>query len=163
MQRIHRFPALALMATTTMFALAGSIAASIATAEQGSPSAHSARAAKVTLRHTRLGAILATSSGFTLYDFTRDRPNRNSCVAIRECPQFWPAYTTTGRPVAGPGVRRSLLSSIRIAGGRSQVTYAGHPLYLYSGDSGPGETSYVGESMFGGRWNALNSSGHTVK
>jgi predicted lipoprotein with Yx(FWY)xxD motif len=162
MQRIPRFPALAL-ATTMMFALTGSIAASITTVAQGSPSAHAARAAKVTLRHTHLGTILATSSGFTLYEFTRDRTNHNSCVTIRECPQFWPAYTTTGRPSAGPGVRSSLLSSIRIAGGRSQVTYAGHPLYLYSGDSSPGETSYVGESAFGGRWYALNSSGRTIR
>ena len=117
----------------------------------------------MTLRHTRLGNILATSSGFTLYEFTRDRGPHNSCVSIRECSGTWPPYTTNGRPTAGPGVRASLLSSIRIAGGKTQVTYAGHPLYLYSGDSGPGETSYVGESMFGGRWYALNGSGGAVR
>ncbi|MFI4993711.1 MAG: hypothetical protein ACHQCH_08880 [Solirubrobacterales bacterium] len=54
------------------------------------------------------------------------------------------------------------MSSIRSAGGK-QVTYAGHPLYTYSGDSGPGETSYVGEKQFGGTWYAINASGHTVK
>jgi predicted lipoprotein with Yx(FWY)xxD motif len=155
MQRTHIFLAAL---------LAGAVSASIAAAAQaGAPTAHASRAAKVQLRHTRLGSILVSSSGFTLYKFTRDHGARNSCVRIRECPQTWPAYTTSGRPAAGAGVRASLLSSVRIAGGKTQVTYAGHPLYLYSGDSRPGETSYVGENAFGGRWYALNSSGATVR
>jgi predicted lipoprotein with Yx(FWY)xxD motif len=147
---------------TVLLACAASVSGA-ALAQGSVPAAHAARAAKVTLRHTRLGSILATSSGFTLYEFTRDRGPHNSCVSIRECSGTWPPYTTSGRPTAGPGVKASLLSSIRIAGGKTQVTYAGHPLYLYSADSGPGETSYVGESMFGGRWYALNASGGVVR
>jgi predicted lipoprotein with Yx(FWY)xxD motif len=147
---------------TVLLACAASVSGA-ALAQGAVPAAHAARAAKVTVRHTRLGNILATSTGFTLYEFTRDRGPRNSCVSIRECSGTWPPYTTSGRPTAGPGVRASLLSSIRIAGGKTQVTYAGHPLYLYSGDSGPGETSYVGESAFGGRWYALNASGGAVR
>jgi predicted lipoprotein with Yx(FWY)xxD motif len=144
--------------------LAGAVSVSGATVAQGAaPRAHAARAAKVTLRHTRLGNILATSSGFTLYEFTHDRGPHNSCVSIRECSSTWPPYTTSGRPSAGPGVRASLLSSIRIRGGKTQVTYAGHPLYLYTGDSRPGETSYVGENAFGGRWYALSASGGVVR
>lgn len=155
MQRTHIFLAAL---------LAGAVSASAgAAAQAGAPTAHASRAAKVQLRHTRLGSILVSSSGFTLYEFTRDHTNHNSCVSIRECSGTWPAYTTGGRPAAGPGVRASLLSSIRIAGGKTQVTYAGHPLYLYSGDSRPGETSYVGESAFGGRWYALNAAGRTVR
>jgi predicted lipoprotein with Yx(FWY)xxD motif len=147
----------------TVLLVCAASASGAALAQGAVPAAHAARAAKVTLRHTSLGNILATSSGFTLYEFTRDRGPHNSCVSIRECSGTWPPYTTSGRPAAGPGVRASLLSSIRIAGGKTQVTYAGHPLYLYSGDSGPGETSYVGESMFGGRWYALNASGGVVR
>jgi predicted lipoprotein with Yx(FWY)xxD motif len=146
--------------------LAGAVSVSAAAAvAQGTaaPAAHAARAARVTLRHTRLGNILATSSGFTLYEFTHDRGPHNSCVHISECSGTWPPYTTGGRPSAGPGVRASLLSSIRIPGGKTQVAYAGHPLYLYSGDSRPGETSYVGESAFGGRWYALSASGGVVR
>lgn len=155
MQRTHIFLAAL---------LAGAVSVSAAGVAQGAvPTAHAARAAKVTLRHTRLGNILATASGFTLYEFTHDHGAHNSCVSIRECSGTWPPYTTSGRPTAGPGVRASLLSSIRIPGGKTQVTYAGHPLYVYSGDSGPGETSYVGESVFGGRWYALTASGGVVK
>ncbi len=144
--------------------LIGAVSICAVTVAQGAaPSAHAARAAKVTLRHTRLGNILAASSGFTLYEFTHDRGPHNSCVTIHECSGTWPPYTTSGRPVAGPGVRASLLSAIKIPGGKTQVTYAGHPLYIYSGDSSPGETSYVGESIFGGRWYALSASGGTVR
>jgi predicted lipoprotein with Yx(FWY)xxD motif len=131
-------------------------------AQGAGATAHAAAASEVVLRHTRLGSILTTSSGFTLYEFTRDHGPSNSCVKIRECPQAWPALETVGHPTAGPGVRSSLLSSIRIAGGASQVTYAGHPLYRYSADS-RGATDYVGVSAFGGNWYALSASGQAVK
>ncbi|HWY89708.1 MAG TPA: hypothetical protein VNY31_03475 [Solirubrobacteraceae bacterium] len=155
MQRTHIFLAVVLVGAVSASTVAG--------AQGGVPTAHSSRATKVQLRHTRLGNILVTSSGFTLYEFTRDHSSANTCVHIRECSGTWPALQTSGRPTAGPGVKASLLSTTRLPGGKTQVTYAGHPLYLYSGDSGPGETSYVGENAFGGRWYALNASGRTVK
>jgi predicted lipoprotein with Yx(FWY)xxD motif len=157
MQRTHTFLAAILAGAVSASAAAG------AAAQSAVPTAHAARAARVTLRHTRLGNILATSSGFTLYEFTHDHSSANTCVHIRECSGTWPALQTTGRPTAGPGVRASLLSTTRLPGGKTQVTYAGHPLYLYSGDSRPGETSYVGESVFGGRWYALSAAGGAIR
>jgi predicted lipoprotein with Yx(FWY)xxD motif len=133
-------------------------AVTVASAEPSIPSARFAGTATVQLRHTSLGSILVSSSGRTLYEFTRDHANKNSCTAIRGCSQAWPSLRAGGRPTAGSGVKASLLST---AGG--QVTYAGHPLYLYSGDSGPGKTSYVGVKQFGGAWYALNASGGAVK
>ncbi|MGA2321907.1 MAG: hypothetical protein ABSG95_14425 [Solirubrobacteraceae bacterium] len=138
-------------------------ASATASAHAGLPTAHSSRAAKVELRRTSLGEILSTASGFTLYEFTRDRGKRNSCVGMSGCPQVWPALQTSGRPTPGPGVQASLLSTIKLPGGASQVTYAGHPLYLYSGDSAPGETGYVGVNAFGGAWDAINSAGHAIR
>jgi predicted lipoprotein with Yx(FWY)xxD motif len=145
-----------------VLALAAS-ASAIASASTGIATAHSSRVAKVGLRHTSLGEILVTSSGFTLYEFTRDRGDRDSCVSVSGCSRSWPALETSGKPTAGSGVKASLLSTIKLPGGASQVTYAGHPLYLYSGDSGPGETDYVGVSAFGGDWDAINAAGHAVK
>ncbi len=139
-------------------------AATVASAAQSRvPAAHFARAATVQLRHTSLGGILVSSSGRTLYEFTRDRAGRNSCAAIGGCSETWPPLRVSGRPSAGAGVKASLLSTIAAPGGGRQVTYAGHPLYLYSGDGGPGETSYVGARQFGGSWYALNASGGAVK
>ncbi|HTC59433.1 MAG TPA: hypothetical protein VK691_04865 [Solirubrobacteraceae bacterium] len=133
-------------------------AVTVASAKPSIPSARSSSAATVQLRHTSLGSILVSSSGRTLYEFTRDHANKSSCASIRGCSEIWPSLRANGRPTAGSGVRASLLST---SGG--QVTYAGHPLYLYSGDSGPGKTSYVGVKQFGGSWYALNASGGAVK
>jgi predicted lipoprotein with Yx(FWY)xxD motif len=117
----------------------------------------------VALRSTGLGRILVTGSGRTLYAFAHDGRNRDRCVSISGCTGVWPTLTVRGGPHAGAGVRGSLLSTIRLSNGRHQVTYAGHPLYSYVADSGPGQTSYVGVSQFGGTWLALRASGATVR
>jgi predicted lipoprotein with Yx(FWY)xxD motif len=143
--------------------LSASGLASVASAHSAPAVAKASRVARVGLRHTGIGTILASSSGRTLYEFTRDRPRSNSCVKVGGCPEIWPALKTSGKPTAGPGVRASLLSTITLRDGSKQVTYAGHALYLYSGDSGPGETSYVGVKAFGGSWYAIGSSGRAVK
>jgi predicted lipoprotein with Yx(FWY)xxD motif len=121
------------------------------------------RGAKVQVRHTALGGILADGRGMTLYVFTRDTRNHDRCVSISGCSGIWPAVKTNGQVSAAGGVRRSLLGTIKLAGGVRQVTYAGHPLYTYSGDSGPGQTDYVGVPQFGGTWYAINAAGRIVK
>jgi predicted lipoprotein with Yx(FWY)xxD motif len=143
--------------------LAGVATSASALASQSShrASAHVSRAAKIELRHTGVGAILVSSSGATLYEFTRDH-GHNSCVAIKGCAELWPALQSSSKPTAGSGVRASLLSTVKLSGGGEQVTYAGHPLYLYSAGE-PGSTSYVGFRSFGGTWDAINAAGHAVK
>jgi predicted lipoprotein with Yx(FWY)xxD motif len=49
----------------------------------------------------------------------------------------WPALTSNGRPHAGPGVSRKLLGTVYRRGIGDQVTYAGHPLYLFDPPSYP--------------------------
>jgi predicted lipoprotein with Yx(FWY)xxD motif len=146
----------------TAFLACTASASAIASVPTGMAMAHSSRIVKVELHHTSLGEILATSSGFTVYEFTRDRGDKNSCVSLSGCSRAWPALQASGKPAAGPGVKASLLSTIKLPGGASQLTYAGHPLYLYSGESGPGETGYVGVDAFGGDWDAINAAGHAV-
>jgi predicted lipoprotein with Yx(FWY)xxD motif len=125
--------------------------------------ASSSNRATVKVGNTSLGKILERKSGFTLYEFTRDRRNKDTCVSVRGCAATWPPLTTGGKPMAGPGVKSSLLGTITLAHGVKQVTYAGHPLYTYSGDSGPGQVDYVSTPEFGGTWNAANAAGHMVK
>jgi predicted lipoprotein with Yx(FWY)xxD motif len=151
MKRTQVFLAVALASTAS--------AATVASAHQSIPTARSSSAATVQLRHTSLGSILVSSSGRTLYEFTKDHAGKNSCAAISGCSEVWPSLKTNGKPTAGSGIKASLLSSTS----GKQVTYAGHPLYTYSGDSGPGKTSYVGAKSFGGTWYAVNASGGTVK
>jgi predicted lipoprotein with Yx(FWY)xxD motif len=116
---------------------------------------------KVQLRNTKAGKILVNGKGFTLYTFSKDKPNVDNCNS--NCARVWPPLTTKGKIVAGPGVKRSLLGTITISGGKKQVTYAKHPLYTYVADGGPGETSYIGVFQSGGRWYAINGAGNLIK
>jgi predicted lipoprotein with Yx(FWY)xxD motif len=149
------------IATTLAATLAAGLAAAVGA--QGQPGAQAANAAKVQLRSTGLGRILVSSAGFTLYRFTRDGRNSDACLMVSGCAKVWPPLTTSGRPLAGPGVKPSLLSSIRLPSGARQVTYAGHPLYLYAPASERGETYYVGATSFGGTWEAVSAAGRGVK
>lgn len=117
---------------------------------------------KLQLRQTKIGKILVNSRGFTVYAFTKDGRNKDNCVNITGCKGLWPLVKTSGTPLAGPGVKASLIGTIRLPHGVVQVTYAGHPLYTYALDSGPGQTFYINVSQFGGRWPALNASGQEL-
>ena len=121
------------------------------------------RSTKVQIRHTTIGTVLVNGRGLTLYVFTRDSRKADRCVAISGCTGVWPVLKTGAKPSAGPGVKRTLLGTIKLRNGTQQVTYAGHPLYTYIADSGPGETDYVGTPEFGGRWYALSPAGRVVK
>jgi predicted lipoprotein with Yx(FWY)xxD motif len=138
-------------------------AGAVAAFGSGGARAVVAKAAKVQLRHTEKGKILVNASGFTLYRFSRDPRNKDTCMGVENCAEIWPPLLTSGRPIAGSGVKSSLLSSIRLPNGRRQVTYAGHPLYMYSPSTERGETSYVGFSSYGGTWYAVNAAGKSVK
>jgi predicted lipoprotein with Yx(FWY)xxD motif len=138
------------------FAAMGDVASSAATAS-------AARTSTVKLAHTSLGEILVDGSGFTLYLFTRDRRNRDSCTGVSGCLGVWPALTTRTRPLVGPHVRRSLLGTIKLHGNVRQITYAGHPLYTYALDFARRSTLYVGAFEYGGFWYAVNAAGKTLK
>jgi len=134
-----------------------------ASAHTGAPAGRAARTVRVGLARTSHGRILATAAGFTLYEFSKDPRNRDTCAKVSECSSTWPPLTTSGSPVAGTGVKASLLSTIRLSGGTRQVTYAGHPLYTYAPATERGETVYIGAIQFGGTWYAVNAAGGRVR
>jgi predicted lipoprotein with Yx(FWY)xxD motif len=142
--------------------LAGAALAVATGATASVPTASAAAAPTVRLELTSAGKTLTDRSGFTLYIFTRDRHDRDRCASVSGCLGAWPALTTTSRPVAGAGVRASLLGTIKLHGDVRQVTYAGHPLYTDEADFGPRSTLNVGQSEYGGRWYAVNAAGHQV-
>jgi len=156
-KRIHL-----LLVSVLLVALAVT-ASSVALARSGTPSARAALFHTVELRQTKLGKILVTASGYTLYAFSKDSSGKDACAKIKGCLEAWPAKEAQGKPSGGPGVRASLLSTVKLPTGETQVAYAGHPLYIYAGDSGPGQTSYVGVKQFGGAWSAIDAAGKLVK
>ena len=105
-----------------------------------------------------LGQVLVDSEGHTLYAFSGDSPKESSCEGA--CEKAWPPLLVEhGEPQPSNGAAAARLGTIERADGSRQVTYAGHPLYSYSGDKQPGEAGGQGASAFGGTWGALKGSG----
>jgi len=101
------------------------------------------------------GDIVTDGAGRTLYLYTPDDSKSSpQCTSAGGCAATWPPLNTSGIPKAEGGVQQGLLGSED-----GQVTYNGHPLYDYSGDSGPGQTNGEGA---GGIWYVVSTSGNPV-
>ncbi len=103
------------------------------------------------------GKVLVDAGGMTLYAYSIDSPGVSRCSG--ECNKTWPPLVTTGAPRARGGVDGSLLSTFKRSGGATQVSYAGHPLYTYTGDTVPGE--YRGQGL-GNLWHVVSISGRVI-
>ncbi len=79
------------------------------------------------------------------------------------CAKGWPPVTTSGTPKAGHGVKASLLKTSKRAGGGTQVTYAGHPVYRFVGDAKPGQTNGEGVNAFGAEWYMVSPAGRAIE
>ena len=168
--------ALALAATP---ALASTATPAAATAAHHAPSG-----TEIIVADTAFGPSLAVGSGpfknYTLYYITSDHGHSYGCTTGATSTPIgpltctgpsndknaeWPAITTNGKPVAGPGVRRSLLGRVYRKGIGWQVTYAGHPLYLF--DDAPGAVTGEGWNEPGlppwhGIWWLISPDGQPV-
>jgi predicted lipoprotein with Yx(FWY)xxD motif len=105
-------------------------------------------------------SFLTDSSGRSLYLWTPDTNTKSMCSGA--CATAWPPLTANGAPTAGPGATASDLGTISRPDGTKQVTYAGHPLYYFAGDSGAGQTNGEGSNGFGAPWYLVSPSGQQV-
>ena len=103
---------------------------------------------------------LTDGSGRALYLWVADTGSKSVCSG--ECAQDWPPLTTTGTPSVAGGVKAGDLGTSARADGAEQVTYHGHPLYYYEGDSGPGTTTGQGSPQFGAKWWLVAPSGAAI-
>lgn len=145
---------LKLLTAVAASVIAASIAAGFALANG------SAGGARVKIAKTRLGRVLVDSRGITLYDFVKDKGGKSACYGA--CAALWPPLITHGKPIAGSGVRASLLGTTKRQGGALEVTYRGHPLYYYVSDRKPGQTTGQGLNQFGGLWWVLSRAGKEI-
>jgi predicted lipoprotein with Yx(FWY)xxD motif len=120
----------------------------------------STQGVRLHIAKTHLGRIIVDSKGITLYDFPPDKGKTSVCYGA--CAALWPPLITHGKPVAGKGVRASLLGTTRRKDGKREVTYGGHPLYYFVQDRKPGQTTGQGLNQFGGPWWVLSPSGKEI-
>jgi predicted lipoprotein with Yx(FWY)xxD motif len=155
--RPARLGALAVAAVSFLTAVAAVVfGVSVATASSGQAVPATA-GGTATLRTTTIGgvSVLTNSSGRTLYWFAPDTPSKSACYGT--CAAYWPPVI--GNPAAGPGVTLSKIATIARTDGTIQVTYAGHPLYTYIGDTAPGQANGNDINLNGGFWHEVPAAG----
>ena len=160
---MRRLPTPRLPVGAGLVALAGLLAACGGGVGVGSIAAPPTTTPGVTLslESSPVGRILATGSGHTLYDFALDRPGHSACTSS-VCVIAWPPLLVHGPPTLAPGLRRSLVGTITRPGGGVQVTYCGHPLYTWSGDTEPGMVTGQALNNAGGLWYVVGPSGRSI-
>ena len=147
-------------AVAVVLAAAALVAAIFGDASSAAPQ-KAPKGALISIHRTTLGKVIADARGHTLYLFEKDKNRMSSCNGA--CLAYWPAVLTSAKPRAGAGVRASLLGVTKRADGRRQVTYAGHPLYRFVGDTKPGQTTGEGLTDFGAAWDAVAANGRPVE
>ena len=112
---------------------------------------------EVSTASTSLGTVLVDSQGRTLYLFKADQGTKSACSGA--CASAWPPLRVSGKPTVGGGAIASKLGTTQRSDGKPEVTYNGHPVYTYIGDSKPGDVNGQGLTNFGAAWFALSPSG----
>jgi predicted lipoprotein with Yx(FWY)xxD motif len=107
---------------------------------------------------SNLGSILVDSQGRTLYLFAQDTGTTSTCSGA--CATAWPPLTASGMPTAGSGANASQVGTTPRSDNTQQVTYNGHPLYLFARDTKAGDTNGQGVNAFGASWFAVTPSGN---
>jgi predicted lipoprotein with Yx(FWY)xxD motif len=139
-----------------------SSSATAATSAGGSasPAAAGGSGLVITTKSGSAGAFLTDGSGRAVYLWVKDGKDSSACAGA--CAGAWPPVTATGAVTASGGVNMADLSTINRSGGAKQVVYDGHPLYYFSGDSGPGQVNGQGSDGFGAKWWLVDPAGTSI-
>jgi predicted lipoprotein with Yx(FWY)xxD motif len=144
------------------FALAG-LAATLsltAPASASTPTPTPTGEATVMTKSGPMGTYLTDGQGKSLYLFAADTKSNSTCNGA--CAAAWPPLVTTATAKAGSGADAAKLGTTKRSDGATQVTYNGHPLYLYAADTAPGQTNGQGLTQFGALWWLVNPQGAAI-
>ena len=118
--------------------------------------------AALDVQSSRFGQILVDGQGRALYLFAADKTKDSTCYDA--CATAWPPMLADkGATIdAMHGATASLSGTTTRKDGTVQVTYNGHPLYYFAGDTKPGDTTGQNINQFGAEWYVLTSSGAEI-
>lgn len=163
-----RFPLVGILAVFASALLAGCGETNVE-ARGGNPSLEGAAldaanakkkpGSKLKLVDSEYGRAVMNGRGRALYLFDKETTGTPQCYG--DCAIAWPPFLTKGKPVAGEGLDPKLVGSSPRSDGTRQVTYRGHPLYLYEHDT-PGVILCQDVFEFGGNWLLVNRRGNAI-
>ena len=130
------------------------------TPASGSPASAATTGTVITTHAGSAGSFLTDGSGRAVYLWSKDTMNKSVCSGA--CAGAWPPVPASGKLTASGGAKTSDLGTITRSDGSKQVTYDGHPLYFFVGDSGPGQLSGQGNNGFGAKWWLVAPSGSEI-
>jgi predicted lipoprotein with Yx(FWY)xxD motif len=110
----------------------------------------------VHVAETDLGSILVDPDGFTLYIFTADSEGESACYDA--CAELWPPVSAD--TAISSDLDASMFGSIERTDGIEQLTINGMPLYLYTPDTSPGDTTGQG---FNDVWFVVDPDGNMLE
>ncbi|MFI5863811.1 SCO0930 family lipoprotein [Streptomyces sp. NPDC051546] len=137
---------------------AGSGKADSGQADAGKADAGKEAAPLSVVDDAKLGKLLVDGQGRTLYRFGKDSawPMEFGCLAA--CLNTWkPAAPVAAEKAVGIPAR--LVGSVERPDGTSQLTIDCWPVYLFTGDTAPGQTNGQGLQ---GLWFAVNDAGKKI-
>ncbi len=126
----------------------------------GSAAASGSGKTVITTASSSGSTFLTDGSGRAVYLWAKDTGDASTCTGA--CAGAWPPVTATGTVTASGSAMASDLGTITRSDGTKQVTYDGHPLYYFAGDSGPGTATGQGSDNFGAKWWLVAPSGSDV-
>jgi predicted lipoprotein with Yx(FWY)xxD motif len=151
-------------------ALLATACSSAAASPSSSSSPSSAPAAGSSASASTTGTVISTQAGSAgtfltdggraVYLWAKDGMNMSACTGA--CASAWPAVPATGTLTATGGAKASDLGTITRSDGTKQVTYDGHALYFFAGDSAAGQTTGQGSDSFGAKWWLVAPSGAKI-
>jgi predicted lipoprotein with Yx(FWY)xxD motif len=136
-------------------------ASAVASSQPGAGSTQTGGAAgavTITTKSGPLGTYLVDGAGKTLYLWVADKSTTSTCSG--QCATYWPPVT--GPATASGGAQQSDLGTSKRSDGSMQVTYAGHPLYYFLQDKGPGQTTGQSNDGFGAKWWVVGADGKAI-
>jgi predicted lipoprotein with Yx(FWY)xxD motif len=144
-------PAPTAPATTTAPAVSATAPAETAPAEPVPPKHPTLKVVK-----SDFGRTIADDHGEALYLFDADTTPKSTCYG--ECAAAWPPLLVKRAPTVAGALDPALVSTTKRKDGTRQVTYNGHPLYYYVGDSA-GVIRCQNVYEYGGRWLVVKPNG----
>jgi predicted lipoprotein with Yx(FWY)xxD motif len=107
-------------------------------------------------KNDTLGSYLTDGNGNSLYIFLMDTSNKSACSDA--CAANWPPLYGSAKPA--DGLDAAKFGTLMRPDGTMQVTFNGHPLYLWSKDAKPGDVTGQGIKNV---WYVVSPLGEAVK